>query len=72
MPVSKVTDRQGVALKWDEVDESQQVTVFATGEEGDVHNKRSQPNNGHSARRGQGRGRQRCQRGRHRGLGTAP
>jgi hypothetical protein len=38
--------RDGHAIVWDNVDESQEVTVFATGEDGDVHNKRPQPNNG--------------------------
>ena len=46
MPVSVASDRKGVSLIWDEVDESQEVTVYATGEQGDVHNKLPQKNNG--------------------------
>lgn len=45
MPVSMNTTRKGVSLVWDETGD-QQVTVFATGEAGDVHNKLPQPNNG--------------------------
>lgn len=39
-------ERDGRMIVWDNVDESQQVTVYATGEEGDVHNKLPQANNG--------------------------
>lgn len=46
MAVRLNTERKGVSLVWDNVDESQQVTVFATGEHGDVHNKLPQANNG--------------------------
>lgn len=46
MTVSLNTERKGVSLVWDNVDESQQVTVYATGEGGDVHNKLPQANNG--------------------------
>lgn len=40
--------RDGYPIVWDvaEGDEHKEVTVFATGEAGDVHNKLSQPNNG--------------------------
>jgi hypothetical protein len=40
--------RDGYTIHWDVApgDEDKEVTVFATGEKGDVHNKRSQPNNG--------------------------
>lgn len=46
MAVRLNTERKGVSLVWDNVDESQQVTVYATGEGGDVHNKLPQANNG--------------------------
>lgn len=46
MAVKHNTDRKGVSIVWDVVDESQEVTVYATGEQGDVHNKAPQPNNG--------------------------
>jgi hypothetical protein len=45
VPVSKNTERKGISLVWDEVGD-QQVTVYAEGEHGDVHNKLSQPNSG--------------------------
>ena len=45
MPVTVNSERKGVALVWDETGH-EEVTVFATGEAGDVHNKRPQPNNG--------------------------
>jgi len=45
MPVSLNTERKGVSLVWDETDD-QEVTVYAEGEHGDVHNKNPQPNNG--------------------------
>ena len=45
MPVTKNTERKGVSLTWDETGD-QEVTVFATGEGGDVHNKLPQKNNG--------------------------
>jgi hypothetical protein len=45
MPVRANTERKGVSLVWDEVGD-QEVTVFATGEAGDVHNKLPQPNSG--------------------------
>jgi len=41
--------RDGYTIVWDEVGDDQalgEVTVFATGEKGDVHNKRPQPNTG--------------------------
>ena len=48
MPVRLNTQRKGVSIVWDEVGEdwAENVTVYATGEEGDVHNKSSQLNNG--------------------------
>ena len=39
------TERKGISLVWDNVGD-QEVTVFATGEQGDVHNKLPQANNG--------------------------
>ncbi len=45
MSVKLNTERKGVSILWDETGD-QEVTVYATGEEGDVHNKRPQPNNG--------------------------
>jgi len=40
--------RDGYTIVWDvaDGDEDKTVTVYATGEEGDVHNKRPQPNTG--------------------------
>jgi hypothetical protein len=40
--------RDGYAVVWDVAagDEGKTVTVYATGEEGDVHNKAAQPNTG--------------------------
>lgn len=40
--------RDGYAINWDvaDGDEDKEVTVFATGEKGDVHNKAPQENNG--------------------------
>ena len=49
MTVRLNTERKGVSIVWDEVGDDQalaNVTVFATGEHGDVHNKLPQPNNG--------------------------
>lgn len=46
MAVRLNTERKGVSLVWDNVDDSQEVTVYATGEAGDVHNKLPQANNG--------------------------
>lgn len=49
MTVRLNTERKGVSIVWDEVGDEQamsDVTVYATGEEGDVHNKVPQPNNG--------------------------
>ena len=49
MPLRQNTDRKGVSLVWDETAAAgfaDEVTVYATGEEGDVHNKLSQPNTG--------------------------
>ena len=37
--------RDGYPIVWDNVGDDE-VTVYATGEKGDVHNKRPQPNNG--------------------------
>ncbi len=45
MSVKLNTERKGVSILWDEQGD-QEVTVYATGEEGDVHNKLPQPNNG--------------------------
>lgn len=45
MPVSLNTQRKGVSITWDETGD-QEVTVYATGEAGDVHNKLPQANNG--------------------------
>lgn len=48
MPVRLNSQRKGVSITWDEVGEdyAENVTVYATGEEGDVHNKASQVNSG--------------------------
>lgn len=49
MAVRLNTQRKGVSILWDNVGDEQalaDVTVFATGEEGDVHNKLPQPNTG--------------------------
>lgn len=41
------SERKGVSLGWTPADgEAEEVTVYATGEEGDVHNKLPQSNNG--------------------------
>lgn len=42
------SERKGISILWDvhPEDEGKQVTVYATGEEGDVHNKLPQPNTG--------------------------
>jgi hypothetical protein len=45
MPVSLNTQRKGISITWDETGD-EEVTVYATGEEGDVHNKNPQSNNG--------------------------
>ena len=45
MTVNLNTQRKGVSILWDGADDSE-VTVFATGEQGDVHNKLPQPNSG--------------------------
>lgn len=45
MPVKLNTERKGVSITWDETGD-EDVTVFATGEQGDVHNKLPQKNNG--------------------------
>lgn len=45
MAVRLNTERKGVSLLWDNTGD-QKVTVYATGEAGDVHNKLPQPNNG--------------------------
>lgn len=48
MAVKLNTTRKGVSLTWDvaEGDEDKDVTVYATGEGGDVHNKVPQKNTG--------------------------
>jgi hypothetical protein len=41
------SNRKGVSLGWTpEEGEAEEVTVYATGEDGDVHNKLPQPNTG--------------------------
>lgn len=40
------SERKGVSLIWDNTDPDQDVTVYATGEGGDVHNKLPQKNTG--------------------------
>lgn len=45
MTVRLNTERKGVSLVWDATGD-QEVTVYATGEGGDVHNKLPQQNNG--------------------------
>ena len=71
--------RDGYPIIWDNIGD-QEVTVYAEGEQGDVHNKAAQPNNGRGGavlprglygfepHRDPRRGRQRHRRGRHRGL----
>ena len=48
MAVRANTERKGISLVWDVAsgDEEKQVTVYATGEGGDVHNKVPQKNTG--------------------------
>jgi hypothetical protein len=49
MPVRQNSERRGVSLVWDETADAgfaEEVTVYATGMEGDVHNKLPQANNG--------------------------
>jgi len=48
MAVRANTERKGISLLWDVAsgDEDKQVTVYATGEGGDVHNKVPQKNTG--------------------------
>jgi len=48
MAVRANTERKGLSLLWDvaEGDEDLDVTVYATGEGGDVHNKLPQKNTG--------------------------
>jgi hypothetical protein len=48
MAVRGNTERQGKSILWDvaEGDEDKDVTVFAIGEDGDVHNKLPQKNTG--------------------------
>ena len=45
MAVTLNTERKGVSILWDNTSD-QEVTVYATGEGGDVHNKLPQSNNG--------------------------
>lgn len=45
MAVRLNSERKGVSILWDETSDAE-VTVYATGEGGDVHNKLPQPNNG--------------------------
>lgn len=46
MAVSLNTQRKGVSITWDAGDYDGLVTIVATGEEGDVHNKAPVPNSG--------------------------
>lgn len=49
MAVTLNTKRKGVSILWSNVGDEQaleNVTVYATGEDGDVHNKVPQPNTG--------------------------
>ena len=46
MAVKLNSERKGVSITWDTTDEDQEVTVYATGEGGDVHNKLPQKNTG--------------------------
>jgi len=48
MAVRANTERKGISLVWDVAsgDEDKEVTVYATGEGGDVHNKVPQKNTG--------------------------
>jgi len=46
MAVTLNSERKGVSLTWDNTDPEQEVTVYATGEGGDVHNKLPQKNTG--------------------------
>lgn len=46
MAVSLNSERRGISLTWDKTDPDQDVTVYATGEGGDVHNKLPQKNTG--------------------------
>ena len=45
MTVKLNTERKGVSLTWDNTSD-EEVTVYATGEGGDVHNKLPQKNTG--------------------------
>ena len=45
MAVTLNSERKGVSILWDNTSD-QEVTVYATGEGGDVHNKLPQTNNG--------------------------
>jgi len=46
MSVTLNTERKGVSILWDASGAEGDVTVYATGEQGDVHNKLAQPNTG--------------------------
>lgn len=49
MPLRVNSERKGISLSWDETAEAgfaEEVTLYATGEMGDVHNKLPQKNNG--------------------------
>ena len=51
MPVKLTTQRKGVSIVWDETAEegyADVITIYATGEEGDVHTKDSQINTGYA------------------------
>ena len=45
MSVTLNSERKGVSILWDATDDKE-VTVYATGEDGDVHNKLPQKNTG--------------------------
>ena len=47
MTVTLNTQRKGVSILWDNSgSDAKEVTVYATGEDGDVHNKAPVPNSG--------------------------
>jgi hypothetical protein len=47
MTVTLNTERKGVSILWDaNGDSAKEVTVYATGDDNDVHNKLPQPNTG--------------------------
>lgn len=47
MTVTLNTERKGVSILWDSNgSDAKEVTIYATGEQGDVHNKAPVPNSG--------------------------